>query len=172
MTHARTLLGTASMVTAAATAGALGTDPRSRWYAELRKPSWQPPPPVYGIVWTPLYGLIAYAGARAIDRADGAERRALWRAFGVNLALNAAWPPLFFRARSPRGAFAEILALNVSNLLLARRAARADRRAGLLLLPYAGWTAFATLLNGSIVRLDSGPAGRRRAGGHRAARRG
>lgn len=148
----RTLFKTAAATTAAALAGGLATEPGTVWYAGLRKPRWQPPPAAFPLVWTPLYGLIAYSGARSLDRAAGADRRALRRSFGVNLALNAAWPALFFAARSPRAALAELAALNASNVLLARRAWRADRRAGLLLLPYVGWTAFATALNGAIVR--------------------
>ncbi|MEU6426930.1 TspO/MBR family protein [Microbispora sp. NPDC046973] len=55
-------------------------------------------------------------------------------------------------ADNPRLALAEILALNVSNALLTRRLLRQDRTAGLLLLPYAGWTVFATALNAAIAR--------------------
>ena len=69
----------------------------------------------------------------------------------MNLALNAAWTPLFFRAKAPRLALADVLALDAANLVLLRRFLRADRRAGLALLPYVGWTAFATALNASIA---------------------
>ncbi|GAA1279074.1 tryptophan-rich sensory protein [Sphaerisporangium rubeum] len=139
-------------VAAAAVAGSVATTPRSAWYRGLRKPSWQPPPAAYPAVWTPLYVAIAYASARAINRADPGDRGAIGRSLALNLALNAAWPPLFFRLRSPRTALAELAVLNVSNLALTRRAAAADRTAGALLLPYAAWTAFATALNAAIVR--------------------
>ncbi|WP_067489004.1 TspO/MBR family protein [Actinomadura hibisca] len=148
-----TLAKTSLAVTAAATAGGVATRPDSSWYESLNKPSWQPPPPVFGLVWTPLYGLIAWAGARALDSsATSGERAGLRRAFGWNLALNAAWTPLFFTARAPRAALVEVLALNAANVLLVRRAWRADRRAAVLLAPYLGWTAFATALNTAIVR--------------------
>ncbi|GAA4209758.1 TspO/MBR family protein [Microbispora amethystogenes] len=151
-TSKKTLTGTALAVTAAAVAGGLGTDPRSSWYHRLRKPSWQPPRQAYGLVWTPLYATIAYASARALSLGDERSRPALRRALAANLALNAAWPPLFFKARSPRLALAELVALNASNVLLTRRFLRQDRAAGLLLLPYTGWTLFATALNASIAR--------------------
>lgn len=61
---ARNLLATGTAVAAGAVTGALATDSRSRWYRRLRKPPWQPPPQAFGLVWTPLYGLIAYAGDR------------------------------------------------------------------------------------------------------------
>ena len=46
------LAGCVAAVTASAVAGALATDPDSTYYRTLDKPSWQPPPPVYGIVWS------------------------------------------------------------------------------------------------------------------------
>lgn len=144
----RTLVKTAVAVTAVAVAGSAATGADSRWYARLAKPAWQPPPPVFPLVWTPLYGLIAYSGARTLDRGG----RGFGRVYAVNLALNGLWTPLFFAARRPRLALADVTLLNLSNLALIRRAWRADRRAGALLVPYAAWTAFATALNAAIVR--------------------
>ncbi|AEV83657.1 tryptophan-rich sensory protein [Actinoplanes sp. SE50] len=154
-----TWVKTAAGVVAAAGAGVLATDPDSRWYRRLRKPSWQPPPAAFPAVWTPLYALIAVAGARAIDRAEGSEQADLVRAYAVNLGLNAAWSGLFFGAKRPKAALAEILALNVSNVVLLRRAARADRLAGAALAPYVVWTMFATALNTAIVRLNGNGSG-------------
>ena len=53
------LAGCVAGVTATAVLGALATDPDGAYYRTLVKPNWQPPPPVYGIVWTPLYADIA-----------------------------------------------------------------------------------------------------------------
>jgi len=152
MTKANTLLKTSAAVGVAAGVGGLATDPKTDWYRKLDKPSWQPPPQAFGIVWPVLYGLIAYAAGRAMDRAPADERRKVAGALGLNLALNTGWSVLFFAAKNPRAALGEIAALNLSNALLVGKAWRADRRAGMLLLPYAAWTAFATVLNGAIVR--------------------
>ena len=143
-------------VAAAAAVGSAAADPGSAWYQGLRKPSWQPAPPAYALVWTPLYATIAYAGARALSRAEGRARSRLAGSFFLDLALNAAWTPLFFRACRPRVALAEIICLDVANAVLVRRAWRADRAAAVLLLPYAAWTAFATALNAEIARLNPG----------------
>ncbi len=151
-TNMSTLVKTFAAVGAAAGAGSLATTPDDPWYEGLRKPPWQPPPWTFGVVWPVLYGMIAYGTGRAMDRAPEGGRRAVARALGVNLVLNTGWSWLFFGARSPRAALAEIVALNASNAFLVRDAWRADRCAGALLLPYAGWTVFATLLNGEIVR--------------------
>ncbi|GAA2704612.1 TspO/MBR family protein [Actinoplanes palleronii] len=149
-----TWVKTTAAVVAAAGAGSLATDPSSAWYRSLRKPSWQPPPVAFPLVWTPLYALIAVAGTRALNRGSEADRAAFVRSYGVNLVLNAAWSGLFFRAERPKVALAGIAALNVSNVLLWRRAADTDRLAGAALAPYVAWTLFATALNAAIVRLN------------------
>jgi benzodiazapine receptor len=150
----RTLVKTALAVAATAVAGSVATDPDSAWYRRLRKPSWQPPPSAFPLVWTPLYALIAVAGARATDRTRGADRNAFLTTYTLNLILNAGWTAIFFRGRRPTAALAEIAALNVANLVLLRQALRADRVAGAALVPYVAWTGFATALNAAIVKLN------------------
>jgi translocator protein len=152
MKVSRHLLGTCAAVATTAGVGVLGTDVTSRWYWHLDKPAWQPPGAAFGPAWTTLYALMAVASARTLDRLDEpAERRAFATAFGANLMLNAGWNWLFFKAR-PRWALAEILLMEVSTLDLTRRAAHVDRPAARMLIPYAGWIAFATALNASIAR--------------------
>src|SRR3954468_11956573 len=132
----RSPMGTQSWVKTAAGgagtggAGTVATDTSSPWYRQLRKPRWQPPGAAFPIVWTPLYALIAVAGARVLQRSSGAQRAGFARAYALNLVLNAGWTAVFFRARKPALALAEIAALDASNLVLMRRAARVDRIAG------------------------------------------
>jgi benzodiazapine receptor len=152
--HPATLVKTALAVAATAVAGSAATAPTSDWYRSLRKPRWQPPAAAFPAVWTPLYALLAVAGARVLDRTAGNARTAFIRAYGVNLALNAGWTIVFFRARRPKAALAEILVLNASNVILLRRSWHADRLAGAAVLPYVAWTGFATALNASIVALN------------------
>jgi translocator protein len=158
MTARRTTLWPAltSVAAVATTAamGALGTDPKSSWYKSLRKPSWQPPPTAFGLVWTPLYGLIAISGARVLARTDNRSRHsfAALYAYATDLALNAGWCWLFFKARRPRTALAKLAGLQSCNIALTARAFREDKTAGIALLPYVAWSGFAAALNASIVR--------------------
>jgi benzodiazapine receptor len=134
-------VGATAAIGAMATAPALDT----RWYRRLDKPRWQPPGPVFGPVWTIIYALIA--ASMLIVRARGDEQRPLFVLFGTNLALNLAWTLIFFRGRSPLAAGVEILVLEGTTVALVVRAWPVSRLAGLLLLPYALWLAFATALN-------------------------
>ena len=146
------LLRSGSAVAATAVVGTLGTDVKSAWYRNLDKPSWQPPGAAFGPAWTALYALLALASARTVDRLEQPEaRRAFATAFGVNLALNAGWTWLLFKAHRPRLALAEIVVLEASILDLTRRATRADWAAAAMLTPYAAWVAFATALNAAIA---------------------
>jgi translocator protein len=147
----RNRLAAAGTTVLTAAAGSLATDPGSTWFRRLSKPPWYPPPATFGIVWTALYSGVAWAGGETLDRA-GSDRAAFAWAGAVKLALNAAWPPLFFRARRPWAAAAECAVLTVSTADLVRRAAPLSRPAAAVLVPYAAWTAFATVLSAEIAR--------------------
>jgi len=154
--RAATVARTAASVLATAVAGGFATDPASPWYRSLRKPSWQPPPRAFGLVWTPLYADIAVTSARVLDALDTAgrkpERRAYKGALALNLVLNAGWNAVFFRAHRPWLAAAECAVLTASAADLVRRTAAVDRPAALALAPYPVWCAFATALTAAIAR--------------------
>jgi tryptophan-rich sensory protein len=152
MSARRTRVLAAAGPAAAAALGGVATDPDSAWFRRLEKPPWYPPPQAFGIVWTALYTGIGWAAGRVLTRSGADRRRSFRRAYALNLVLNAAWTPLFFRAHRPGLAALESALLTVSSADLARRAGRVDPAAGAVLLPYAGWTSFATALSASIAR--------------------
>ena len=141
---------TSAMTLAAAALGSLGTRPRGTWYRQLDKPTWQPPGAAFPLVWTPLYGAIAWGAGRAAEATPARERRRLLGLVGADLAVNAGWCWAFFARESPRAGLATVVTLDALNLALLREAARHDRVAAAALAPYAGWTGFATALNASI----------------------
>ena len=124
------------------------------WYAELAKPTWNPPGWLFGPAWTVLYTMMAIAAWRAWRRGGWAKQKAALSLFVAQWALNALWTPLFFGLHRPGWALAEILALLIAILATLRAFWRVDRPAGLLLLPYAAWVSFATVLNWTIWRLN------------------
>ena len=64
-------------------------------YKTLRKPSWTPPDWVFGPVWTALYTAMGYASYVVYKNGGGALPLSL---YGVQLLMNLAWSPLFFRS--------------------------------------------------------------------------
>jgi tryptophan-rich sensory protein len=122
------------------------------WYRSLRRPSWAPPAWLFGPVWTVLYLLMAVAAWR-VDTARRPTRGPL-ALFWVQLALNAAWTPLFFGLRRIDLALAEIVATWIAILATVVAFARVRLLSGALLLPYLGWVGFASVLNWSIWRAN------------------
>lgn len=125
------------------------------WYAGLVKPSWNPPDWLFGPVWTTLYTMMAVA-AWLVWREGGWKTQTLpLGLFLAQLALNALWTPLFFALHRPGLAFAEIVVLDLAVLATLVTFWPARRLAGVLLLPYALWVAFAAALNFAIWRLNA-----------------
>jgi tryptophan-rich sensory protein len=124
------------------------------YYAQLSKPAWSPPGGVFGPVWTLLYTLMAVAAWRVARRGGWTApgRPLAW--FLLQLALNAAWTPVFFGLRAPGPALAVILLLLAAVAATLARFARVDRPAAALLAPYLAWVAFAAALNFALWRLN------------------
>ena len=124
------------------------------WYAGLTKPTWNPPGWIFGPVWTVLYALMAVAAWRVWLQGGWARQKNALGLFLLQWVLNALWTPLFFGLHRPGWALVEILVLLAAILATIQTFWRLDRPAGLLLLPYAAWVAFASVLNGAIWRLN------------------
>jgi benzodiazapine receptor len=123
-----------------------------RWYRRLAKPPFQPPSAAFAPVWTALYTTIAVSGWQVWRRGDSPARSRALALWGAQLAANAAWTPAFFGAKRPRLALA-VLGVQLSTATAyAATAARVDRSATALVLPYLGWSTFAGVLNTEIVR--------------------
>jgi tryptophan-rich sensory protein len=125
------------------------------WYAQLRKPSWNPPGWVFGPVWTALYTSMAVAVWMVWRRVQGRERRLPCGLFLAQLALNALWTPLFFGLHRPDLALVNIVLLWFAIIATSAAFWRVHRLAALLLVPYLMWVSFATFLNFTLWRLNS-----------------
>ena len=124
------------------------------WYAQLNKPSWNPPSWIFGPVWTLLYVMMGVAAWQVWKRGGFASQRRPLGLFLLQLALNAAWTPLFFGLRQPGIAFAEIVLLWVTLLATIISFHRVHKQAAGLLLPYLAWVTFASALNFTLWRLN------------------
>ncbi|CAM3222436.1 TspO/MBR family protein [Nocardioides dubius] len=150
----KSVISSVGLPIAAAALGSVATasGTKSRWYQELEKPPFQPPALAFPIAWSVLYAQSAVGSGMAQAHLDEAGRREYRRKLALNMALNAGWCWSFFRGRQVGGSVLVAGALAASTADLARTAAKADRRAGAFLVPYAAWTGFATVLNGAIWR--------------------
>jgi translocator protein len=138
----------------AAAGGAVTATSVHTWYQGLAKPPFNPPDWVFAPVWSALYVLIALAGWRLWRRRSAAAGGAALRWWGLQLGFNLSWSFVFFGARLPGAALADIVLLFGAIAVTILLAARADRAAAWLLAPYAAWVAFAAVLNASIWYLN------------------
>lgn len=121
------------------------------WYEALAKPSFNPPNWLFGPAWTILYVLIAIAGWRIWERERSGRAMQLW---GLQLALNFLWSPVFFALHQIGLALLVVLLLLAAILAFVAVAWNRDRIAAWLFVPYAAWVAFASALNAALWQLN------------------
>jgi tryptophan-rich sensory protein len=136
---------------AAALGGATTAGSVRDWYPTIAKPSWNPPGWVFGPVWTVLYALMAVAAWLVWRRAGWCGALAWWT---VQLALNAAWSPLFFGLHRIDLALVDIVALWAAIVGTTVAFWKVSPLAGGLFVPYLAWVSFAAVLNFTIWRLN------------------
>ena len=142
--------------------GALGVPfniAASAWFAALELPAFYPPGWAFGVVWPVLYALCGAAAALVYlsGRIGGATAGRVWTAlalFGVQLAVNVAWSPVFWGLERPDLGLVVLAVLLPLVVATIRAFDRVDRRAAALLLPYLAWVCFATALNYAIWTLN------------------
>ena len=118
------------------------------WYGALTQPSFTPPPWVFAPVWTTLYVLIGWVGARKFLWGGA---MGLW---GAQMVANFCWTPVFFGLHRP---FAALIVIAVMWVLIAAfilREWRSDRLSAVLFLPYLVWVTIATAVNTGVVWLN------------------
>ena len=137
--------GFVALVVAYAVLSQLWVDSDAGWYASLRKPPWQPPDVVFGVIW-PL-NFLALAGAGVVlARRTPTGAAVVLAVLAVSVAFALGWAYLFYvpHALTPAAvSLTAAAALNWGALVLA---ATAVWWLAVVLLPYAVWLSLATSL--------------------------
>ena len=121
------------------------------WYQGLNKPSWNPPSWIFGPVWTALYLMMGASAWLVWQRFNAKPALAI---FLLQLALNAAWTPVFFGLKQPGAAFIIIVAMWCAIAATIATFRPRSRAAAVLLLPYWAWVTFASALNFALWQLN------------------
>lgn len=141
-------------VLATSVAGQLAATPNLGWYAGLAKPSFNPPNWIFTPVWGALYLLMAFAVWRIVRLPPSPARRWALTLFFIQLALNAAWPWMFFDARSPLLGLINVVPQWIVIIAASVAFLRLDAPAGGALVPLAAWVGFAGVLNAAVWMLN------------------
>ncbi|XP_008061651.1 translocator protein [Carlito syrichta] len=135
-----------------------------RWYASLQKPSWHPPRWALAPVWGTLYSAMGYGSYLVWKELGGFSEEAVvpLGLYTGQLALNWAWPPIFFGARQMGWGLVDLLLLGGVAAATTVAWHRVSPPAARLLYPYLAWLAFAATLNYCVWRDNRGWRGSRR----------
>ena len=144
------LLGWLALCAAVAAIGGIASANAPQFYAELSKPSWAPPPGLFGPVWTALYAMMGVSAWLVWRERGWAGARGALTLFVAQLVFNALWSWLFFAWHRGALAFADIVLLLVLIVATIAAFARIHTFAAWLLVPYLAWVSFATALSYSV----------------------
>lgn len=123
------------------------------YYASLNMPKFAPPAIVFPIIWNILYVLMGISSYWVIEGDSNLKKNAII-IYTLTLILNILWPVLFFRAHLLLPTVYCILILWMAVIIMTFIFYKADKRAGLLQIPYILWLTFAAILNISIFFMN------------------
>ncbi|HCD9500106.1 TPA: tryptophan-rich sensory protein [Legionella pneumophila] len=124
------------------------------WYLGLNKSGLTPPGPVFSIVWSILYALLAIVGWVLWCSRNESEMRSVFYLYSVQMLMNWAWTPLFFVLHWTGLGLLWILVMAGLTGLLILSLKNKKKSIAILLLPYLVWLLFAAYLNGVIWLLN------------------
>ena len=117
-----------------------------RWYRRLNKPGFTPPDAVFGAAWPVLETGLAVGGYRLLRRPSAAARNAAVGLWLLNTAMVGGWTHLFFREKRLGASAVASGAMVATSAAYITTAAKADRPAAAIAVPFVAWLCFATLL--------------------------
>jgi len=132
------------------TAGQLGS-PQTVWFQNLVKPAIFPPPVLFGIVWGILYVMIGLSVALVASAWGAYGRELAIIAFALHFIGNLAWTYAFFGLQNMEAGLFVLIYTVITLLVVIVMFWRVRKIAGLMLLPYFAWAAFATVLNYQFI---------------------
>jgi translocator protein len=124
------------------------------WFDALHKPGFMPPGWAFGAAWTILYILLGLSLAMVLHAHGAKDRRKALILFAFQLALNFAWPPVFFAWHQLGLALSLIAAMIVLTVGMIFLIWRIRIAAAFLLYPYLGWLMFAAALTYQVMMLN------------------
>jgi tryptophan-rich sensory protein len=129
----------------------------SKWYSNLKKPSWNPPGYLFPIMWLLISKPTQLCAVSRVLKygstyVDGASNLPLWQLmfYCFHLSLGDTWNKVFFGLQCPGRGAAVITAFFACLLLSTVLFIKLDYFAGYYMLPTCGWVAVATALQWNI----------------------
>ncbi|KAL3133618.1 hypothetical protein ABBQ32_008139 [Trebouxia sp. C0010 RCD-2024] len=142
--------------------GILSATQIAGWYKGIRKPAWQPPAIVFGPVWSLIYTIMGVGAWQVWKHGGWAAQQDVLALWVFQLIFNLLWNPLFFLKHDMALALFDIGALWSLIVVLIGAFWRVEPSAAYLQLPYLAWVSFASVLNYTLLKLNTVPAPKNR----------
>ena len=124
-------------------------------YSQVTRPPLSPPGWLFPLAWSLLYILMGISSyIVATSSVSGERRERALCVYALQLAVNFAWPIIFFKLSAYGAAFFWLLLLVVLVLITILLFWHISKTAGKLLLPYLLWLLFALYLNLGVWMLN------------------
>ena len=125
------------------------------WYAQLQRPSWNPPNWIFPPVWTLLFVMMGISLFLVWKNnvPVGVKKMAIIF-FSIQLLLNILWSYVFFKQHAMGWALVEIIILWIAILLTIFAFGKISSLAAWLLVPYISWVSFAAILNYTFWKIN------------------
>lgn len=126
----------------------------SPWYRSLKRPPWQPPDFVFGLIWPYNFAVLAVA-AWQVPHNLATGQAAIWlAAFGISVAAALLWSWQFYRRRQLRVAAFWLALAALSTLPVVAVPWQVSGLLGALLVPYQLWMTVAASLSIGYARFN------------------
>lgn len=134
---------------------ALITNNFSDVYSQFKNPPYSPPSWVFPLAWSILYILMGISLYLVWNNNEtGSKKQCAFIFFGLQLALNFIWSPIFFLAQNFLLAFIIIGFMMIFTLGMIVTFYNVSKAAGVLQIPYLLWLVFAAYLNYGVYLLN------------------
>ena len=133
---------------ASAIGGFITTSFKEPWYSQIILPSFNPPSWVFPPVWTTLYIMMSIAIWKIWIKSFDLK---ILKLYFIHLFFNSTWSIVFFGFHQIGLALINLVIILFFIILLMRKYLSRDKVSFYLMIPYLLWTAYAFILNTSIV---------------------
>jgi tryptophan-rich sensory protein len=124
------------------------------WYANINKPSWQPPGFVFGIIWPYNFIILGIASVVIAQRATTSTSLTYILFFALSVAAALTWAYLFYRPHNLTGAAIALTLTALLTIPMTYILFTISIPMAIAVMPYQVWVAIAAALNWSIRSLN------------------
>jgi translocator protein len=124
------------------------------WYANINKPSWQPPGFIFGIIWPYNFIVLGIAATIIGQRASKPAAFTYITFFALSVAAALTWAYLFYRPHNLTGAAIALTSTALLTIPMTYILFTISIPMAIAVMPYQIWVAIAATLNWSIRSLN------------------